>query len=226
MQSAIHSVGDGRSRISGEPEASPASGANASCTASANSTASATAQRLEELVHSMACGNQAALSSIYQQTVAQVFAIARCMLRCKEDAEEIVCDVYTYAWQRANAYDPKRGSVMAWLAVMTRNRAVDRLRQRRESLSLDDEKHAPLAASLAADGLGPEQILAQFQLGSAVHRALDSLSQQRRHLIGLAFFHGMTHQEIAAVVGLPLGTVKSHVRRALAVLQGELSAES
>jgi RNA polymerase sigma-70 factor, ECF subfamily len=184
------------------------------------------AQHLEELVHSMARGNQAALSSLYQQTVAHVFAVARCMLRCKEDAEEIVCDVYACAWQRANVYDLERGTVMAWLTVMTRNRCVDRLRQRRESLSLDDERHEALAASLVAQGLGPEQILAQFQSGSAVHRALGALSEQRRHLIGLAFFHGMTHQEIAAVVGMPLGTVKSHVRRALAVLQGELSAES
>jgi RNA polymerase sigma-70 factor, ECF subfamily len=215
MQSAIHAAGSGRSNISIEPE-----------TTAITCAPVAVAQRLEELVHSMARGNQAALSSIYQQTVSQVFAIARRMLRSKEDAEEIVCDVYTCAWQRAAAYDPKRGAVMAWLAVMTRNRAVDRLRQRRESLSLDDEKHEGLAGSLVAQGLNPEQFLTQFQSGSAVHRALAALSEQRRHLIGLAFFHGMTHQEIAAVVGMPLGTVKSHVRRALAVLQDELSAES
>jgi RNA polymerase sigma-70 factor (ECF subfamily) len=174
----------------------------------------------------MARGEQAAFSRLYQQTVAQVFAIARCLLRSKEDAEEIVCDVYTYAWQRAHAYDCTRGSVMAWLSVMTRNRAVDRLRQRRATVSLDDESHDELYKSLAADTLGPEQILAQFQSGSAVHRALAALSEQRRHLIALAFFQGLTHEEIAGVVGMPLGTVKSHVRRALAVLQSELSAES
>jgi RNA polymerase sigma-70 factor, ECF subfamily len=182
--------------------------------------------KLEDLVRAMALGDQAALSGIYQQTVAQVFAIARCMLRCKEDAEEIVCDVYTCAWQRAGAYDAKRGSVMAWLSVMARNRAVDRLRKRREVISLDDDRHEGLAASLISQTLGPDQVLAQFQSGSAVHRALQSLSEQRRHLLGLAFFQGMTHEEIAEVVGMPLGTVKSHVRRALAALQGELSTES
>jgi RNA polymerase sigma-70 factor (ECF subfamily) len=181
---------------------------------------------LENLVHAIARGEQAAFSSLYQQTVAQVFAIARCMLRSKEDAEEIVCDVYTFAWQRASAFDPKRGSVMAWLAVMTRNRAVDRLRQRRATLSLDDERQDELYKSLVSDTLGPDQILAQFQSGSAVHRALSALSEQRRRLIGLAFFQGLTHEEIAVVVGMPLGTVKSHVRRALTVLQGELSTES
>jgi RNA polymerase sigma factor (sigma-70 family) len=179
---------------------------------------------LEELVLAMVRGEQAAFSALYQQTVTQIFAIARCLLRSKEDAEEVVCDVYTYAWQRAHAYDSTRGSVMAWLSVMTRNRAVDRLRQRRATVSLDDERHDELHRSLVADTLGPEQILAQFQSGSAVHRALSTFSTQRRHLIGLAFFQGLTHEEIAAVVGMPLGTVKSHVRRALAVLQGELTA--
>jgi RNA polymerase sigma factor (sigma-70 family) len=186
----------------------------------------ASTARLEALVCATARGDQTAFSALYEQTVGQVFSIARCLLRNKEDAEEIVCDVYTFAWQRAQAYDSTRGSVMAWLSVMTRNRAVDRLRQRRETVSLDDERHEALSRSLHADTLGPEQILAQFQAGSAVHQALSALSEKRRQLIGLAFFQGMTHEEIAAVVGMPLGTVKSHVRRALAVLQGELSAQT
>jgi RNA polymerase sigma-70 factor (ECF subfamily) len=183
-------------------------------------------QSLEDLVRAMAAGNRAALSSVYQQTVSQVFAISRSMLRCREDAEEVVCDVYTHAWQRAGSYDSSRGTVMAWLAVMTRNRAIDRLRQRRESLSLDDDKHAALAASLVGEMPGPEQMLAQFQSGSAVHQALKSLTAQRRHLLGLAFFQGLSHQEIAGVTGIPLGTVKSHLRRALAALQGELTLDS
>ena len=180
-------------------------------------------RRLEELVHAMAGGDQAALSSVYELTVAQVFSIARGMLRCKEDAEEVVFDVYAHAWQRANTYDSDRGTVMAWLAVMARNRAVDRLRQRRAALSLDDDRHGSLAASLVGEALGPEQVLVQFQSGSAVHRALRSLSARRRYLLGLAFFQGLSHQEIADATRIPLGTVKSHLRRALAALQGELS---
>jgi RNA polymerase sigma factor (sigma-70 family) len=211
MQSAAGS--EGRSASMGRPTGhSSAAGA-----------AVPESDRLEALVHDMADGNSAALSRVYEQTVGQIFAIARGMLRCKEDAEEVVCDVYTHAWQRANTYDPSRGTVMAWLAVMTRNRAVDRLRQRRDALSLDDDRHGALAASLAGEALGPEQVLTQFQSGSAVHRALQSLSAQRRVLLGLAFFRGLSHQEIADATGMPLGTVKSHLRRALAALQGELT---
>jgi RNA polymerase sigma-70 factor (ECF subfamily) len=207
MQSVASSEGRGAS--SGHP--------------SALGTAAPPLQRLEDLVCSVAAGDPEALSRVYEQTVAQIFAIARGMLRCKEDAEEVVCDVYTQAWQRANTYDARRGTVMAWLAVMTRNRAVDRLRQRREAVSLDDDRQGTLAASLAGEALGPEQVLSQFQSGSAVHRALQSLSAQRRVLLGLAFFQGLSHQEIADATGMPLGTVKSHLRRALAALQGELT---
>lgn len=185
--------------------------------------ASADTPGLESLVGAMAAGDDAALSVLYQHTVAQVFAIARGVLRSKEDAEEIVCDVYTHAWQRASSFDAGRGSVMAWLAVMARNRALDRLRQRRDLVSLDDERSDADGAPLMIDASGPEQDLARSQSGSAVHRALKSLTPQRRQLLSLAFFQGLSHQEIADAVGLPLGTVKSHVRRALAALQCQLA---
>jgi RNA polymerase sigma-70 factor (ECF subfamily) len=187
---------------------------------------SSSSNELDVLVQSMAAGDQHALSSIYEQTVGQIYAIVRSVLRSKEDAEEIVCDVYTHAWQKAASFDASRGSVMAWLAIMARNRAIDRLRQRRNHVSLDDEDHRGLAESLHGDTQGPEEILSLFQEGSAVHRALAGLTPQRRHLLGLAFFQDMTHQEIAAAVGLPLGTVKSHVRRALGVLEAALSEKS
>lgn len=183
------------------------------------------ADSLESLVTAMAAGNQSALSGLYEQTVSQIFGIARCMLRSREDAEEIVCDVYANAWANAKNYDPRRGSVMAWLGIMARNRSVDRLRQRRELLSLDDSDNEGLAGRLVSGTSGPDEILASFQSGSAVHAALASLSPLRRRLLGLAFFQDLSHQEIAAAEGIPLGTVKSHVRRALAVLQAALERD-
>jgi len=180
--------------------------------------------RLEDLVQAMADGDRAALSVVYELTVAQVYAISRGVLRSREDAEEIVCDVYTCAWQRAHTYDSSRGSVMAWLAVMTRNRAIDRVRQRRDP-SLLEAMRMDALSSLVGEVPGPEEVLARFQSGSAIHRALRSLSPQRRYLLGLAFFRGLSHQEIAAATRMPLGTVKSHLRRALAALHGELAID-
>jgi RNA polymerase sigma-70 factor (ECF subfamily) len=188
--------------------------------------AGAPARELDVLVRAMVAGDQQALSSIYEQTVGQIFAIVRSVLRSKEDAEEVVCDVYTHAWQKAASFDASRGSVMAWLAIMARTRAIDRLRQRRTHVSLDDEDNRRLAESLSGEARGPEEILALFQQGSAVHRALAGLTPQRRHLLGLAFFQDMTHEEIARAVGMPLGTVKSHVRRALGALEAALSEKS
>jgi RNA polymerase sigma-70 factor (ECF subfamily) len=178
---------------------------------------------LESLVQAMAAGDAAAFSSLYEQSVGQLFAIARGILRCQEDAEEVVCDVYTHAWRCAATYDSCRGSVMAWLSIITRNRSLDRLRQRRTMLSLDDVQHHAVSAALTDAEPGPEQLLSQTQAGSAVHRALMTLTPQRRRLVELAFFQGLSHQEIADAVGMPLGTVKSHLRRALAALQGALA---
>ena len=208
-----------------QPVAANASSSEGTLHPSKAGTAGPDMQRLAELVNAMAGGDRAAFSSVYGQTVGQIFGISLRLLRCKEDAEEVVCDVYTNAWQRAHTYDSKRGTVMSWLAVMARNRAVDRLRQRREALSLDDDRHAALAESLVGESLSPEQVLAQFQSGSAVHRALQTLSEQRRYLLGLAFFQGLSHQEIADASGMPLGTVKSHLRRALTALHVKLTVD-
>ena len=184
------------------------------------------AVELAALVGRVAAGDKTALSMLYESTVAQVVAMARAVLRSKEDAEEVVCDVYVHVWQRAADFDSARGNVMAWLLIMCKNRAIDRIRQRRNTVSLDDEREAGLASTLVSAELKPDEILSQFQSGSAVHRALASLTPLRRRLLGMAFFRGLSHQEIAESLAMPLGTVKSHVRRALTTLQSALAAES
>jgi RNA polymerase sigma factor (sigma-70 family) len=176
------------------------------------------------LVEAMVKGDEAALSSVYEQTVAQVYGIARAILGSKEDAEEVVCDVYAYAWQHAPAYDRTRGSVSTWLAIIAKSRAIDRRRQRRDHVSLDETKHQALAARLIDERLDPESVLSRTQAGCALHVALRSLTPRRRQLIDLAFFQGLSHQELADAIGMRLGTVKSHLRRALATLQDRLTA--
>jgi len=202
--------------ISAKPARSPASSAQHKFDA----------KRLEDLISEIAGGDKQALSTLYELTVAQVVAIARAVLRSKEDAEEVVCDIYVHVWQHASTFDSTRGNVMAWLIMMAKNRAIDRMRKRRTSISLDDEREQGIAATLAGEDDGPDQVLSKFQSGTAVHRALASLTPLRRRLLGLAFFRGMSHQEIAETLGMPLGTVKSHVRRALASMQAALAAES
>jgi len=169
----------------------------------------------------MAHGDEIALSSVYEQTAARVFGIAHAILGSREDAEEVVCDVYTYAWQHATTYDARRGTVAAWLAIMAKSRALDRRRKQRVQVSLDDTTHEPLAVS--DERLNPEGMLCQIQARYTLHTALESLTPQRQQLIDLAFFQGLSHQELADATGMRLGTVKSHLRRALAVLQDRLA---
>lgn len=160
-----------------------------------------------------------ALEALYDATSGHLYALANGILRNREDAEEVLCDCYAQAWQDATRYDAARASVLGWLTMLCRSRALDRLRRRR---------HQRLAVELdAAEEVAdpdplPEDLLALVEEGGRVHAALAALPDDRRELVALAFLRGLSHQEIAELKGLPLGTVKSHVRRSLLQLREAL----
>jgi RNA polymerase sigma-70 factor, ECF subfamily len=176
---------------------------------------------LSALLGRMRDGQESALEELYDLTVGKVYAVAIAILRSREDAEEIVCDTYTQAWNQANRFSEDRSSVLGWLTMMCRSRALDRLRQRRH-------RNGPLVADgmeaiadLAADERSPD-FVALLQAGTRVRAAVAALTPERQRFVGLAFLEGLSHEEIAARTGTPLGTVKSHVRRALAELRTAL----
>jgi RNA polymerase sigma-70 factor, ECF subfamily len=176
---------------------------------------------LEPLVARMQAGDQAALGELYDLTIGKVYALALAILRVREDAEEIACDTYGQVWQQAARFDASRATVMGWLLMMCRSRALDRLRQQR---ARGGGSHVDLdaAAELCAADETAEEFLGRFQEGSLVRAALERLTPERQRLVQLAFLEGLTHAEIAERTGLPLGTVKSHVRRALLELRDAL----
>jgi RNA polymerase sigma-70 factor (ECF subfamily) len=141
------------------------------------------------------------------------------------DAEEVVGDTFLYVWRHSDCYDPDRGPVMAWLTVIVRHRAIDVLRKRRNHHSLDDASAQPRVANLACAGRGPEQSAAQEQTSLMLQRALADLPQLRRRLVELAFFQHLTHEEISLELGMPPGTVKSHIRRALCRMRVALARD-
>ena len=171
---------------------------------------------LQSVLFDIAGGDAHALTDFYQQTVAFVFAISRSILKRKEDAEEVVCDVFMAVWQNAGHYDCDRGSVLAWLATLTRNRSIDRLRNHKSRQMADMSEPAGVEHDT------PEDMLRLFQEGSRVHDALAGLSPVCRRLIALAFFEDLSHQEMATRLSMPLGTVKSRIRRSLAALKADL----
>ena len=182
----------------------------------------AAVRNLAALVEQMRIGHERALEELYDATVGKLYALASAILRSAEDTEEIVCETYAYAWANASRFDASRANALGWLLMLCRSRALDRLRQRRATTNALD-----VAAMRQAD-IGntdqPFDILSLMQQRSKVHAALSQLTPERRHLVSLAFLQGLSHQEIADVTQLPLGTVKSHVRRALTQLREALEA--
>lgn len=169
---------------------------------------------LMALVLAVASQDETALARLYDGTVSRVYGLALAMAGNQADAEEVVCDVYLQVWRRAAQYDERRGSVLAWLLVNCRSLALDLLRRRRSR----EKGQEPLdvhTLDAADEGLSAEELLNLVQEGTAVHRALSELPEIQCRLIGLAYFRDMSHQEIAELLQLPLGTVKSHIRRGL-----------
>lgn len=179
-------------------------------------------QGLGTLLARMADGDEAALAAFYDATVAKAYGLALRIVGTPSAAEEVVVDTYHQAWREARRFDPRRGVPMAFLMMMCRSRALDALRSRDQAVPHEDP------ASLIDDadqprGGDPLDLLVAMDTHSAVHGALALLAPAQRQMIALAFFRGMTHEEIAAHAALPLGTVKSQIRRALDVLRRTLA---
>jgi RNA polymerase sigma-70 factor (ECF subfamily) len=181
---------------------------------------------LRELVDGLRRREERALARLYDATVDRVYAVALRVLGEPADAEEAVADAYAQAWEQADRYDAARGSVLAWLLLMARSRALDRRRRREEPLQRVDGDDAERAlAREASPQARAEDLLDLMQHGGALHAALAALPQAPRRLIALAFLEDLSHQQIAERTGIPIGTVKSHIRRGLERLRRALEQD-
>jgi RNA polymerase sigma-70 factor (ECF subfamily) len=172
------------------------------------------------LIEEIRGGAAAALGKLYDQTVDRVYAVAMRVLGNAHDAEEVVTDVYQQVWGRAEQYAAQRGTVQRWLTVIAYSRALDsrrRLSDRQRLQPLHPDEGEP--AYTNCEDRPVEELLDAFASGSALHAALARLSAQQRGLVSMAFLRGLSHQEIADETGMPLGTVKSHIRRGLMQLR-------
>jgi RNA polymerase sigma-70 factor (ECF subfamily) len=191
------------------PEAAPAAGAEAA--------------ELSALLVRIQRRDQAALGELHDRTMGRVLALAQRIVRVRADAEEVAIDTFVQAWEAAAAFDTRRGGVMAWLLTICRSRALDLLRRRSARAAAEGGFAAEPADELAA---APDDLLALAQGGSLLAAALRELSPERRQVLGLAYLRGYTQEEIAAFTGIAVGTVKSHMRRALGELREQLVIDS
>jgi RNA polymerase sigma-70 factor (ECF subfamily) len=150
------------------------------------------------------------LEALYEAYHRQALGLAYRVLNDAADAEEVVQEAFLAVWRAGRSYDPARGSVRTWLLTLVRNRAIDviRARQRRPVRPLDE----------APDPVDPSDVPAQVSLSidsAAAGRALEDLPPDQRRAVELAFLSGLSHGEIAAQLGLPIGTVKGRIRLGL-----------
>lgn len=160
-------------------------------------------------------GDRAAFARLYQETSGQLFAVALKVARRRDLAEDILQDAYCAIWQKAGQYQEDRGRAMAWLVMIVRYRAIDRLRsqqRRAEDSASEDLAEIDLPDDWVAHPVGAETAL-------DVRSCLGHLQDNQRRAILLAFYYGLTHEEVAAHLDVPLGTVKSWVRRGLLQLK-------
>ncbi len=165
--------------------------------------------RQAELIRGVAQGDDRALASLYDATSRTVYGLLLRILSDPSAAEEVLLDVYAQVWRQAASYCPERGRPLAWLTTIARSRAIDRVRRSRH-----EQQHAvPLdEATRAAGGESVEEGVRVGEVRAVVRAALDALVPEQREVIELAYYGGMSHSEIAAARGLPLGTVKTRTR--------------
>jgi RNA polymerase sigma-70 factor (ECF subfamily) len=173
-----------------------------------------------ELIAGIVRRDARALEQLYERYRTVVYHLALKVLNSRENAEDVVLEVFWQVWREAERYDGQRGSLGAWLATIARSRAIDALRARRTAPSVGDNvDETPLAADPAAD---PEMQASLEQRAELVRAALAGLPADQRTALELSFFNGLSHGEIAEQLHEPLGTVKTRIRSAMLRLRERL----
>ena len=168
------------------------------------------------LIQKIVQRDESALAALYDRYASLLSSLLNRILRDTQASEEILQDVFYQLWRNAAQFDPARGSLPGWLAVIARNRAISRLRRHNPS---EGEELLETTVIVPAN---LENALAQQQLLGRVKGALENLSSEQRAAIELAYFEGLTHSEIASKTGDPLGTVKTRIRSAVERLKRNL----
>lgn len=166
------------------------------------------------LIRGAAEGDAGAFAQLYDAASAAVYGFAIRTLGDSADAEEIALDVFRHVWQRAASWDASRGSVLAWLLMLTRSRCLDRLRNREARRRAEE----PARQQPVTGEMDP----AQWQRAQRVRAALAQLPSEQRELIEMACFEGLSQSELAERTGTPLGTVKTRIRLGMARLRNLL----
>jgi RNA polymerase sigma-70 factor (ECF subfamily) len=176
-----------------------------------------------KLIARIAKGDQQAFSQLYDLSSTLLFTLALRMLGTREEAADLLQDVYLEVWRKVARYDVGRGTPIAWLVTLTRSRAIDRLRTRgaksqRLLTPLDDA----VVGQMPDYAPTPFEAQADVELRMAVSGAIAELPGVQQQVIEMAFYEGLSHAEIAAKLNQPLGTIKTRIKLGMTKLRAAL----
>ncbi len=178
--------------------------------------------RLMELLARTALADQQAFAELYRLTSSHLYGVALRILRESGAAEEVLQESFISIWNHAGSYVAARSQPFTWLTSIVRNRCLDQLRRRElDTVTIDDEDEG---MTLPDDGPTPLELLVAGADARAVKGCVEALEAGQKQAVALAFYRGLSHAELAAHLHVPLGTVKSWVRRGLERLKACLDA--
>jgi RNA polymerase sigma-70 factor, ECF subfamily len=163
------------------------------------------------MVTALKAGDQSAVAQLYDRYSSVVYAVALRVLGDTGAAEDILQEVFLQLWRNPGAFDAARGSLGSWLAVITRNRAIDLIRKRRPETDIED-----VIVSVAPDLAGDAD---RSRAADKIRGVLGAMPPPQRSALEMAYFQGMSHSEIASKTGEPLGTIKTRIRAGLITLR-------
>ena len=168
-------------------------------------------------------GDQQAFSQLYDYSSTLLFTLAVRMLGNREEAAELLQDVYLEVWRKVSRYDVGRGTPIAWLITLTKSRAIDRLRAKASrGYRATNSLEGGMAAQVADPAPSPLETQADQELRTAIGAAVAGLPQSQQQAIELAYYEGLSHTEIATRLNQPLGTVKTRIKLGMSKLRESL----
>ncbi|CAN5899639.1 sigma-70 family RNA polymerase sigma factor [soil metagenome] len=177
---------------------------------------------LDVLLGRCAAGDESAFAELYDQVVDSVYGLARAVVRDPSMAEEIAHDVLLEVWDKASRFDPERGRAKAWIATITRRRAIDVVRSEQAGRNRET-RVATSSPPPPTDPVGDHVVdLVEHKL---VRQGLEGLTELQRQAIDLAYFGGLTYRQVAQHLDVPLGTIKTRMRDGLKRLAGTFGGE-
>jgi RNA polymerase sigma-70 factor, ECF subfamily len=174
------------------------------------------------LLSRIADGDQSAFTTLYQRLSSSLYGLAYRMMNDAKEAEDVLQEGFTYIWRKAETFDPTRSTPYAWAVMIVRNKAIDRLRVRQRGERLRERAEQSLFQERDESSA---EVPTLRERSTIVRSALQQIPQEQREALELAFFGGLTHEEIADRLTTPLGTIKARIRRGLLKLRDSLYEE-